>query len=593
LNALVALGHKASWPSLAAGKIMYRDYFGFKESPFSIAPDPRFLYMSERHREALAHLLYGMQTDGGFVLVSGEVGTGKTTMCRCLLDQLPENVDVAFILNPRVTTSELLASICDEFAINYPPGNRSIKLFVDRINTFLLETHAKGRRAVVIIDEAQNLHPTVLEQVRLLTNLETSEHKLLQVIMLGQPEILKILDRPELRQLAQRITARYHLEALSRQELGGYINHRLAVAGLRHELFTPGIVRSLYRLSGGIPRLTNVICDRALLGAYVQGHTRVKRRTLAKAAREVLGQRSADTRPRPATPWWVTASVAVLVGVFVFGMDFFQHRAVPVETPTEVMPPASVTENFAPAPEAVTENVAPAPEAITASGVPASGMAPAVALPAAALAWPADLPVSMSKAMAFRALLARWGRDFALAEHDDVCQYARRYGLECLFRRGNLDSLQQFNGPAVLRLSDDQGQDFYAALVELRGEAATLVVGQAGRVVSLADLQAHWPGEFTMLWRPPPGYHVELTEGGQGDAVKWLRERLAVVQGRQVQGEGNRNLVFDAGLKRQVEVFQTDQGLKADGIAGPQTLMRLNTFSEPGAPVLLAPGREE
>ncbi len=562
---------------------MYRDYFGFKESPFSIAPDPRFLYMSERHREALAHLLYGMQTDGGFVLVSGEVGTGKTTMCRCLLDQLPDNVDVAFILNPRVTTSELLASICDEFGIKYPPGNRSIKLFVDRINVFLLDTHARGRRAVVIIDEAQNLHSTVLEQVRLLTNLETSERKLLQIIMLGQPELLKILARPELRQLGQRITARYHLEALSRKELGSYISHRLAVAGMRREIFSPAIIRRLYRLSGGIPRLTNVICDRALLGAYVQGHTSVTRRTIAKAAREVLGHAPVDGRPRRLTSWLVAGSVGLLVGVFVFAMDFFQPSSVVVEIPAEVARPEQLPENSVPAPEVVAEQDAPAQEIVPVA-------TPVVAL----LAWPATVPVSQSRAMAFRAVMARWGSDYAFSDHDDICQHARRYGLECLFRRGSsLDSLRQFNVPAVLRLTDDQGQDFYAPLIELRGEAATLLLGQERREVSLDDLRTHWSGDFTLLWRPPPDYQVELTEGVRGDAVKWLRERLAVVRNRPVSGADNRHLVFDASLKQQVHAFQAAHGLKADGIAGPQTLMRVSALAEQGTPVLIAPGQGE
>jgi general secretion pathway protein A len=457
-------------------------------------------------------------------------------------------------------------------------GNRSIKLFVDLITTFLLENHAKGRRAVVIIDEAQNLHPTVLEQVRLLTNLETSERKLLQIIMLGQPELLHMLDQPEMRQISQRITARYHLEALSRKELGSYVNHRLAVAGLRAELFPPGIVRRLYRLSGGIPRLTNVICDRALLGTYVQGHTTVKRRTLAKAASEVLGQTRAVSRPRPFKTWWVAASLALMAGVFVLAMDFLQHRAVPVESPADVVQLAPLPEKDTAAPEAANDN-----------SVPAQKSAPTKVLPGAALVWPAGLPIAMSQTMAFRALLARWGNDFALAEHDDVCQYARRYGLACLSRQGSLDSLIQYNVPAVLLLADDQGQDYYAALVALRGDAASLVVGAEGREVTTAALQENWLGEFTLLWRPPPGYQMELTEGRQGTSVKWLKERLAVVQGRQLPSDGSNNQVFDAGLKSQVEAFQLAQGLKADGIAGPQTLMRLSAFSDPGAPVLVAP----
>ena len=269
---------------------MYKEYFGLKELPFSIAPDPRYLYMSEQHREALAHLVYGMNTDGGFVLLTGEVGTGKTTVCRCLLDQLPENIDIAFILNPKLSVDELLASICDELRIQYPPGNNSIKVFIDHINTYLLDAHARNRKTVLIIEEAQNLSTDVLEQIRLLTNLETNQQKLLHIIMLGQPELRDKLSRPELRQLSQRITARYHLGSLSRQETSEYVSHRLSVAGGHRTLFPDSVMGKLHRLSNGIPRLVNLICDRALLGTYAQGKDRVDNATLVKAAREVTGK---------------------------------------------------------------------------------------------------------------------------------------------------------------------------------------------------------------------------------------------------------------------------------------------------------------
>ena len=302
---------------------MYKEHFGLKEIPFSIAPDPRYLYMSEGHQEALAHLVYGIKGDGGFVLLTGEVGAGKTTVCRCLLEQVPANTDVAFVLNPKMTSAELLAVVCDELGVNYPEDNKSIKVFVDCINAYLLDSHARGRNTVLIIEEAQNLSSDVLEQLRLLTNLETNQRKLLQIIMLGQPELQAKLARPELRQLAQRVTARYHLGSLAKSEIGAYIAHRLAIAGVHSQLFLPSTFGKLFRLSGGVPRLINVICDRALLGAYVQGKERVDGTVIAKAAREVFGEAAAPESRRKVHRWAAAAAVSALciavLAVFYFG----------------------------------------------------------------------------------------------------------------------------------------------------------------------------------------------------------------------------------------------------------------------------------
>jgi general secretion pathway protein A len=275
-----------------------QSHFGLTEAPFSIAPDPRYLYMSQSHQEALATLLFGLGGNGGFVLLTGDVGAGKTTICRCLLEQVPEACDVAYIFNPKLTVVELLSTICDEFGIAYPAGNTSIKRFVDLLNAYLLEAHAKGRRAVLIIDEAQNLSAEVLEQVRLLTNLETNQRKLLQIILLGQPELAAMLEQPELRQLAQRIIARYHLGPLTKAEVKSYVKHRLEVSGAKRQLFPGALMGRVYSLSGGVPRVINTLCERALLGAYVQGKERVDRATLRQAACEVLPQRMAPRQKR-------------------------------------------------------------------------------------------------------------------------------------------------------------------------------------------------------------------------------------------------------------------------------------------------------
>ena len=248
---------------------MYEKHFGLTERPFSIAPDPRFLYMSPQHREALAHLLYGVDVGGGFVQLTGEVGTGKTTICRCLVEQLPDDVDVALILNPRVSGFELVASLCDELKIRYPKHTTSIKVLTDLLNTHLLKSHANGRRTVLVIDEAQCLSPEVLEQVRLLTNLETTREKLLQIVLVGQPELRDLLALEGLRQLSQRITARYHLLPISHDDTGAYIHHRLQVCGSSGGVFKESAIDTVHKLSQGIPRLINILCDRAMLGAVL------------------------------------------------------------------------------------------------------------------------------------------------------------------------------------------------------------------------------------------------------------------------------------------------------------------------------------
>lgn len=271
---------------------MYTNYFGLKEKPFSIAPDPSFLYLSEQHKEALAHLLFGVSAHGGFVLLSGEVGTGKTTVSRALLHQMPERCEVAYIINPKQTDTELLQSICDEFGIYYFNEGQGSNYFVDLINEHLLGLHAKGKNAVLIIDEAQHLRSDVLEQLRLLTNLETDTSKLLQLVLLGQPELSTMLARKDLRQLAQRITARFHLDSLSLLETQEYISHRLNVAGYRGKLFSLESTKVIYKASRGIPRLTNVICDRCLLGAYSSNAQFINSAIARKAVEEVLGPRT-------------------------------------------------------------------------------------------------------------------------------------------------------------------------------------------------------------------------------------------------------------------------------------------------------------
>ncbi len=302
---------------------MYWEYFGFEENPFSISPDPRYLYMSKRHQEALAHLVYGIGEAGGFVLLSGEVGTGKTTICRSVIEQLPDNVDLAFVLNPRLNDVELLATICDEMAVPYPRSDPSLKVLVDRLNEHLLRAHAIGRQPVLLIDEAQNLDPKVLEQIRLLTNLETNKRKLLQIVLIGQPELNELLAQPDLRQLDQRITARYHLRPLTPQETGGYIRHRLQVGGAPTDIFSEAAIRRIFRATGGIPRLINTLCDRCLLGAYAENKHKVDAKLVKSAAKEVITHRKKKSQSYLAPGFFAaTATAAAFLLIDPLNMGF-------------------------------------------------------------------------------------------------------------------------------------------------------------------------------------------------------------------------------------------------------------------------------
>ncbi|MRX19916.1 AAA family ATPase, partial [Pseudoduganella sp. FT9W] len=303
---------------------MYTHFFNLKQSPFSIAPDPRYLFMSERHREALAHLLYGIGSGGGFVLLTGEIGAGKTTVCRCFMEQIPENCKLGYIFNPKLSVEELLLSICDEFGIELPPqgaGAVSVKGYVDAINAYLLASHAQAKNNVLIIDEAQNLSAEVLEQLRLLTNLETSERKLLQIILIGQPELRAILVQPELEQLAQRVIARYHLGSLSEAETGTYIEHRLAVAGATAIApFPRKLMGLVHSLTKGVPRRINLLCDRAMLGAYVENQPQVTRTILKRAASEVFAGQdavAAGAGARFGAARWPLVAAGVLGGVVI------------------------------------------------------------------------------------------------------------------------------------------------------------------------------------------------------------------------------------------------------------------------------------
>jgi general secretion pathway protein A len=563
---------------------MYLRFFGLNEKPFAITPDPRYLYLSERHAEALAHLLYGINESGGFIQLTGEVGTGKTTVVRTLLSRVPHHADVAVILNPRVTPVEFLLTICEELGLGIADSDRdSVKQMVDALNRRLLAAHAEGRRIIVIVDEAQNLSAEVLEQVRLLTNLETPTQKLLQIILIGQPELRELLDRTDLRQLAQRITGRYHLEPLSREETRGYVRHRLRVAGAAEEIFTPAALGEIHRLSTGIPRVINVTCDRALLGAYTQEARKVTPSLVRQAAAEVYGRRFV-----PAWLGWLAAALGLagLAGIAVLGWLLWQRQTYPLHAVTKAgnaALPAATGQAALPARTAAAGGTALAGGA-TAPGPAAAPPAPTAPTAASINALLAANSANTGDAAAFRRLLALWGT--AMGDDKDPCGQAAKAGLSCLEQRGSWAQVRALNRPAILTLTDDRGQRHRVVLSALDDRFATLNLGEHNERVPVDEISRDWFGEFTVVWKPKTARTRLLTVGMKGDEVRWLRRSLNALQG--AASDPEHGDVYDEELAIAVQNFQREHRLTVDGIAGVQTQLVLDTaLAEPGSPLLL------
>lgn len=541
---------------------MYAPFFGLKQAPFSIAPDPHYLFMSERHREALAHLLYGLDGGGGFVLLTGEIGAGKTTVCRCFLEQIPANCNVAYIFNPKLTVTELLQAICDEFHAAVPPGARTVKDYVDPLNAFLLAQHAAGRNNVLIIDEAQNLSADVLEQLRLLTNLETSERKLLQVVLIGQPELRGMLARPELEQLAQRVIARFHLGALSEAETAQYIRHRLNVAGLTGALpFDAKALRLIHQLTRGVPRRINLLCDRALLGGYASGQAQVTPAIVRQAAAEVFDAQLTPARrrrKRKSDP--VGLSLLVLAAALAgAGLTWALQQS------------SKAGRND----KADTAKVA-APASAASSSASAASAAASATRPASAAGSIEPLRLAdwtPQESDAWAALAQRWG--LPLPADVDPCTAAAQRGLQCYrSSSGSLSLIRLIDRPVLLTLQRPGQPPALAALVGLDGQQATLLVDGKPRRVALPELAGAWRGEFSTFWRMPPGY---ANRGdNMGPLRNWLAEQLARVPGIAAPASAASTPPSLNELTRQVQAFQASQGLQPDGRVGPITLMQIN-----------------
>lgn len=526
---------------------MYLQYFGLREAPFSIAVNPRFLFMSHRHRDALAHLLYGVGAGGGFVVLTGEVGTGKTTINRCLLEQVPENADIAVVLNPALSATELLASVCDELGIDYPVDNATLKMLTDRLHRYLLDNHTRGHKTVLLIDEAQHLGVDVLEQIRLLTNLETDSEKLLHILLIGQPELATMLRLPELRQLNQRVTARFNLEALSREETAAYIRHRLQIAGLAPgtELFPPAVMRGIYRHSRGVPRVINLLCDRLLLGAYGRRATRVSPQLLRVAVSEVTGEGGGILSGR-------RLSAAIIPTLALAGIV------------------AAIAWWWAPAAEQ------------DAAAMPVAADEREDRDPVSRAAgqqrnlW-AMLPDSTLHEYTL-ALSALWSLQSDAPMPASPCDDDSSATLRCV--RASADTWQTLraaNRPVLLELMPAPDQTLAAVLVSVEADTVLLATKNGVEKVALSALTPVWQGNYRYFWRAPSGFSGVLGPGDRGAAVAAVAQLFATIDGQQRPLTTDR---YSFGLEQRVRLFQRSHGLTDDGLVGEQTLRQLNLAAD-------------
>jgi general secretion pathway protein A len=500
---------------------VYEAHYGFAEKPFSLTPDPKYLYPSVRHTEAVAHLEYARRERGGFVVITGEVGTGKTMLTRYFLSRLDAKTATALVLYPALTAAELLRSILED--LHVPVAGTSLKDHVDALHRFLLQARTDGRQVVLLIDEAQDLSPDVLEQVRLISNLETDTEKLIQIVLVGQSELQEMLARRDLRQLAQRVTARYHLAPLSRQETEDYIRHRLSVAGGEGKVsFTAPALAAVHQLSGGVPRLVNLICDRALLAGYVAGTRTIEADMVRVAASEVAGVPARRLHARPA----LLAGVAALAALGM-AAPFALRGAVPTVGKTA-------------APEAPSASPTTAATAITATAeAPAQPVLESLVL---------SLDREPSFAAAMAEVEALWGST----------------DLERTELRTHMDQVRRLDLPAVMEMfHPSRRHTCFVALLRIEGEEAIVSAGAGGPLrVPLRELDRLWTRQALFLWRD---FDALAQTSDVGRTTAWARESLARLG----------YLGLDLDLASAVSRFQRDSELAADGVIGARTIMTL------------------
>jgi len=624
---------------------LYEGYFGLTERPFSIAPDPHYLYMSLRHKEAMAHLSYGLSQGGCFIVLTGEVGTGKTTLCRNLLSDLPENVDVALILNANINESELLQTVCDELNITYTERHTQ-KQLLDLINQYLLATFADNRHTVLIIDEAQLLSRNVLEQVRLLTNLETTKSKLLQIILIGQPELNDLLSRNDLRQLAQRVTARYHLGALQRGEIEEYVNYRLGVAGCRQPLFSRQALNKIHALTAGIPRKINVLADHSLLAAYSQAQSVVDAKTVKKASRDVFIKSKPDDKPVDRSRrWWVVAATFLLMNLG-FWWYFLQRDAVSVvkqpepDNPVSRLeaapkpdilpdveaaelvrpdsvdeaPTQSAAEESAIVTEMATDDAEPqigqsenresrpvtivpsddvepgsvtiSEEYLDAAGVVASAP-PAVVesvIPNLGSAFGEILETSADitgRMAAIRGLAKEWNVSLPSPMINSACSELTLRRLSCI-GVSSWPQLMRYNRPTIMVLSH-QGQLHRVILKSVNADVATVLVGGTAQSLSVSELKQRWTNDALTYWRPSSAGARFLKPGDNYSNLDRTRVHLnrGLAKANMPVLDNVDSTNFDIDMSQKVFALQTRYNIVNDSKIGNETYLLLNELVAP------------
>ncbi len=566
---------------------MYKRFFDLRERPFKLVPNPAYLFLSRGHEEALAHLSYALAEGDGFVAIIGEVGTGKTLLCRTFLDSLDDQVEAAYVFNPRLDGRELLRTINDELGID--ATGETTKELIDELNRFLIDRHQKGSRVLVLIDEAQNLSAEVLEQLRLLSNLETRDAKLLQIILVGQPELGDLLDSHELRQLAQRITLSCYLAPLSRRDSGRYIAHRVAVASQgRPVSFSRAALRAIHRFSGGVPRLINIAADRALLAAYVAG----RRRVSGGIARQAVAELRDGGHGRGASGWAAVARGAAVVAVAVaaaVAVARYPTLGDPSPELTDGAPPAATADNRAASPLADATSPPPAPPAPAATEAVSAPEAPATATEAAG---EVDTPPALSdllrtttprasRVASLRAALAAWGLPAAIptalgAETDDAAFFrgaAAAAGLKLRRVDADLARLARLDVPAILELRlPDNPLPRYLTLVRIDGEVLTLRAdglggGTAEATVAPEALNWYWTGTAYLPWRDFVSINATVPESGGPTAVRKIKQLLAAI-GLPPPADTGR---YDDHTRALIEQLQASHGLQPDGVVGALT----------------------